>query len=36
MIVLDTNYVSMFQYPDNNRAVALRERGWRNPRIGTS
>ena len=26
MIVLDTNYVSLFQYPDDERAIALRER----------
>ncbi|MBS0261674.1 MAG: hypothetical protein JSS02_06915 [Planctomycetes bacterium] len=26
MIVLDTNYVSLFQYPDSQAAVALHER----------
>lgn len=26
MIVLDTNSVSLFQYPDDERAIALRER----------
>ena len=26
MIVLDTNYVSLFQYPGDERAMALRER----------
>ena len=26
MIVLDTSYVSLFQYPDGARANALRER----------
>ena len=26
MIVLDTNHVSLFQYPGDERAMALRER----------
>lgn len=26
MIVLDTSYVSLFQHPDDDRAIALRER----------